>query len=76
MDGVTYAGEGSLPPVADTNWNILRVTDTNGDGDGDLFWHNAITNETCIWYMSGTTLMDIAELNLTVGDNWLLFDCE
>src|SRR6185312_12610408 len=34
-------------------WSITGTADMNGDGRGDIVWHNAQTGQTHIWFMNG-----------------------
>ncbi len=37
-------------------WSIVAAGDMNGDGNSDIVWHNAQTDETQIWLMNGNQL--------------------
>jgi Domain of unknown function (DUF4347)/FG-GAP-like repeat len=47
--------EVALPSVADNNTTIKQVSDLDGDGDLDIFWYNAVSGETAIWQLNGTS---------------------
>jgi len=54
---------------------LIVSNDFNGDGRGDILWHNATTGESQIWFMSGSsrigraTILDGARPTL-IGPPW------
>jgi hypothetical protein len=44
--------------VADTDWKIVGVSDANGDGKADLFWHHRKLGIVSLWLMDGTVMSD------------------
>ena len=53
----------------------LASNDFNGDGHGDILWHNATTGEAQIWKMSGASRVGRATLNdgtqpVHIGPPW------
>ncbi len=38
-------------------WQIVTTGDTNGDGFGDIIWHNQTSNETQVWQMQGGRIL-------------------
>jgi FG-GAP-like repeat len=57
-------------------WSIVAVADMNGDGNSDIVWHNAQTNETQIWLLNGNqiasrqTVIDESGNPILVGLPW------
>jgi hypothetical protein len=57
-DRVTVQDEYGRPMFVGAPWRIVGSNDMNRDGSADLVWHNATTNETQIWLMSGHRIID------------------
>lgn len=59
MNGPRVAGRATVldetgqPLFVGPPWSIVGVADFNHDGHADILWHNAQTQETQIWFMSG-----------------------
>jgi hypothetical protein len=56
MDGVNLASAvfpGGVPLV----WQIVQVSDMNGDGTSDIGWRNTSTGSTAVWLMDGATIV-------------------
>ena len=54
---VTTAGAYLTPSrFADTNWQIRGSADFDGDGKRDLLWHNQLSGDLYVWFMSGTVV--------------------
>ncbi len=45
----------SIDRVSDPNWQIVGVTDTNGDGMADLLWQERTQGWLAVWFLHGTT---------------------
>ena len=55
--GSLSLGSSSQPVFSiDPAWEIVQLTDWNGDGDPDLVFRNRDTGVVFVWYLSGTTL--------------------
>lgn len=48
----TRSASHALP---DTNWNLVGLTDLNGDKRPDLLWQNTATGALGVWFMNGLT---------------------
>jgi hypothetical protein len=78
MDGHTVIWTGNLAPsvdtrLADTNWKIGGVGDTNGDGFADLIWQNMSTGDVGVWFLHYVTVLEKRALTIPkVADpsNW------
>ena len=74
MDGnnVMSTSALSVPQVADLNWKIKGVGDTNGDGCADLLWQNTSTGGLAVWFLNLYTVVQTNWLSIsTVSDlNW------
>ena len=62
----------SVDRVADTNWKIRGVGDTNGDGMADLVWQHQTEGWLAVWYMNGTqvTATQFLSVNRVADTNW------
>ncbi len=49
----TVVGEGGAPAFVGLPWRITGANDFNGDGAGDILWHNETTGESQIWFLKG-----------------------
>ncbi|NJM48055.1 MAG: VCBS repeat-containing protein [Alkalinema sp. RU_4_3] len=50
--------------------NAVQKPDFNGDGKTDLFWRSPVTNQTAVWLMDGTQLLQgsfLADVPVTNG---------
>jgi hypothetical protein len=57
MNGTTLVETKSITPVGDLNWQIVGVSDFDGDGiANDLAWRHTIPGQTNLWFMDGTNL--------------------
>jgi hypothetical protein len=71
MDGTSFSHAGliSVNTVADTNWKIKAVVDTEGNGSPDFIWHHQVSGALVVWLMDGATYMSGQPLNPgRVGD--------
>jgi FG-GAP-like repeat len=41
---------------ADLNWQVIGTGDFNNDKNGDVFWHNATTNQLSLWTLNDTSV--------------------
>jgi hypothetical protein len=69
MDGHTVIWTGNLAPtsdtrIADTNWKIRGVGDTNGDGFADLIWQNMSTGDVGVWFLRYVTVLEKRPLTI------------
>jgi hypothetical protein len=59
----------SIPAFTDLNWKIAGGGDLNGDGKGDIVWHNQATGEVVAWMLNGATVTGTGYLSTgAVGD--------
>ncbi len=49
----TVLGEDGSGVAIGPPWGIVGTDDMNGDGNGDIIWHNSATGETQLWLMNG-----------------------
>ncbi len=73
VDGFPYVGSTtkSFGPVSDLNWTVAAIGDFDGDAVDDVLWHNALTGENVIWFMSGSQSIRTAQYTYSVTDlNW------
>jgi hypothetical protein len=51
--------------------NSVQKPDFNGDGKTDLFWRSPVTNQTAVWLMDGTKLLQGSFLaDVPVSNGW------
>jgi hypothetical protein len=80
LSGATSIGGGDFALLADPNWNVGRQAkvdrpvDFNGDGYGDLLWHNTADGTGAIWYMRGAAQIGTAAVPTQADLNWHLID--
>ena len=62
----------SIDRVADTNWKIRGVGDTNDDGMADLIWQHQTEGWLAVWYMRGTqvTATQFLSVNRVADTDW------
>lgn len=74
MNGVDRLWSQPLAPnrVADTNWKLVAVGDSNNDGSADLFWQNDANGGLILWLLRGITTIHWTYLSIpTISDlNW------
>ncbi len=51
-----------------TAWSVAETGDFDGNGKGDILWHDTSGN-TAIWFMNGATIASSA-LVATVPTSW------
>ncbi len=49
----TVVGEDGATALVGLPWRITGANDFNGDGVGDILWHNEVTGESQIWFLHG-----------------------
>jgi hypothetical protein len=54
----------SIAKVADPNWKVAGVADTNGDGKADLIFQDAIGGWLAIWFMRGSDVLGTYYLSI------------
>jgi uncharacterized delta-60 repeat protein len=75
-DGAQIAAIKDFSPVNTSDWHIDATGDFDGNGTLDLFWRNygsdpSVAGKNLVWFMNGTNLASIVEVNLQIGDsNW------
>ena len=62
----------SIDRVADTNWKIRGVGDTNGDGMADLIWQHQTEGRLAVWYMRATqvTATQFLSIDRVADTDW------
>jgi hypothetical protein len=70
VTGTTWIGNGWLPAVADTNWEIVGTGDFNADGNVDILWRDYSLGYNVIWYMEGVTWIGNEWLPAVTDTNW------
>lgn len=62
----------SIPSVNSTSWQVVGVTDLNGDRRADLVWQNWSTGQLAAWLLNGSTVVGTALLSINqLADlNW------
>ena len=70
MDGHSVIGQSSFSydKVADLNWKIHGVGDTNGDGYADLIWQNMSTGRLAVWFLKNFSVLQTDWLSTTSVD--------
>jgi hypothetical protein len=54
----------SIPKVADPNWKVAGVADTNGDGKADLIFQDSIGGWLAIWFLRGSDVLGTYYLSI------------
>lgn len=55
------------------DWVVGNVGDTNGDGQADLVWHDAVHNRAEVWLMEGTRVLARGpEIPGPAGEGWVI----
>jgi hypothetical protein len=70
VTGATWIGNGWLPAVTDTNWEIVGTGDFNADGNVDILWRDYSLGYNVIWYMEGVTWIGNEWLPAVTDTNW------
>ncbi|APR79928.1 Hypothetical protein A7982_05275 [Minicystis rosea] len=61
-----------IPGPPGEGWLVGNANDTNGDGLGDIVWHNAQKQRAAVWLMNGARLLARGpELPAPPGTGWL-----
>ena len=68
LDGGTVLDTPALTPVTSSTWSIGGIGDFNGNGYGDLLWHES-SGAVILWMMDGATLGTSASLP-GVSSSW------
>jgi hypothetical protein len=59
----------SIDRVADLDWQIRGVGDTNGDGFADLVWQHRTRGTLAVWFMNGSRVTGTHHLSVnTIAD--------
>ena len=59
----------SIDRVADLDWQIRGVGDTNGDGFADLVWQHRTRGSLAVWFMNGSRVTGTHHLSVnTIAD--------
>jgi murein DD-endopeptidase MepM/ murein hydrolase activator NlpD len=70
VTGTAWIGNGWLPAVTDTSWEIVGTGDFNADGNVDILWRNYSLGYNVIWYMDGVTWIGNEWLPAVTDTNW------
>jgi hypothetical protein len=70
VTGATWIGNGWLPAVPDTSWEIGGTGDFNADGKVDILWRDYSLGYNVIWYMDGVTWIDNGWLPAVTDAAW------
>lgn len=70
QSGAFITGTPSLG--SNSQWQLVRGSDFNGDGNLDLLWQNRTTGQQGIWYLNGTAFQSGAYITGagTIDANW------
>jgi len=69
MDGTERIGVGS-PGTAGAAWQIAGAGDFDGDGHGDILWHNTTNGLVVIWFIDGTQRVAAGTAGTANPDLW------
>jgi hypothetical protein len=56
MNGVNFVSA-AFPAGVPLAWQIVQVSDVNGDGKSDIGWRNTSNGTTAVWLMDGATIV-------------------
>jgi len=77
MDGPTVLPEtGVLPAMPSADWHVVGTGDFDGDGRADLFWRDAATGQSRIWFMTGMSLVPDPRVTTTANTAWTVVATE
>lgn len=70
LDGTRLIDVGSPGTVADQQWQIVGIGDTDDNRTADLIWRNSATGRVNIWLLNGTTRMDVGSPGTVPNLQW------
>ena len=63
MSGTNWSGTvGWIPRSSGPNWQPAVTGDFNNDGNADIVWRNIENGRNAIWYLTGTNLSTVSEI--------------
>ena len=70
LNGLNIAAARVLAMVP-LEWQLIGVSDINGDGQADLVWRNTTTGDVALWLLNGLNIA-AARVLATVPLEWQL----
>ena len=70
MNNTQRIGSASFNQTRNLDWEIVEVSDFNGDDKPDLVWSNGGTGQNVVWYMDNNTRIGSATIDPMTNIDW------